>query len=110
MRRGPSPTRSPASTRPTNSRRGPSRSSTIAAASAAAFRPLAERCPSAPGCTEEARQQLLWLDHAADGVWAVTAAGLVATVAIHLVLRFTRPATRAAILSAPRAASLVLAF
>ncbi len=44
----------------------------------------------APGCSDGARDRVLALDHAADSLWAVAAAGAVAALTLQLILRRER--------------------
>jgi uncharacterized membrane protein len=42
------------------------------------------------GCTGEAREHQLRLDHSADAMWAFAAAGAITTITMHLLLRRER--------------------
>jgi tetratricopeptide (TPR) repeat protein len=65
-------------------------------------------CRSASaGCSEGARDRVRALDHAADSLWALTAAGAIGTLTLHLVLRHQKN-LRAAVAPAAGGAQAVL--
>ena len=62
---------------------------TVAAASR--YHTLAGDCDAhAAGCSPSSAAAVARLDHAADALWALTAAGAIVTVTLHLVLRHER--------------------
>jgi hypothetical protein len=58
---------------------------------AAAYGQLGADCRAqAAGCNDDAAARVASLNHSADSMWALAAAGVVATVTLHLVLRHRR--------------------
>ena len=62
------------------------------------------------GCTPDAATRLQRLDYAADAMWAVTAAGAVTTLTLHLLGRRARLAARPSLAMAPGAVAAALSF